>query len=469
MPAAAAFVAVALVSTIGIGVLMGIGILNGPGSSGVDPPSPSPSVSPSSSAPSPAHRAPVHRPLTAGTHTAGFFWPQLTFTVPAGFFSDGDSPGFFGLVPDTPESIQGIQESGVPPAFLNVFRDLSVATDDCSEAADPAVGNTADEIVRAMAARQGLSTSEPAPVAIGGLSGHRIDFALAPDWTGTCPAAGGPFVPLLYEPDLLWWGAGPGEQWRIIVLDIPGDHAGTVTILVWSLHSAAWDAHLSTSMQIIDSFEFDLESPYPGAWGVCGNGAPSCAGGLSVGEHRSIAFEPAFTYRTPAGWLNPIDINGVFEVFPDSPAISSNPYIEILSNVSIPAQDAGCPTGPDVSPGTSVRDWVDYVATHPGLDTSTPTPVQIGGASGQSIDLSIEGDWAELCPAFPLIWSHELAQPAQFGIDPDRQMRLTILDVRGRTVLIAIYGPIRTTAESFAAAISELQPFIDSIDFAVTP
>jgi hypothetical protein len=215
-------------------------------------------------------------------------------------------------------------------------------------------------------------------------------------------------------------------------------------------------------MDIVGSFEFDMSGrPSTESPQRCGNGARTCAGALAAGEHHTIAFEPAFRYDTPASWANPIDIEGVFEIFPDIPALSSNPYIEMLSDASIVAQDAGCPTGPDDSRGTGVQDWIDYLVTHPGLDASAPMPVSIGGAAGQSIDLSISADAEPLC----FIWSNDLGQPAQFGIDPGRRMRLAVIDVRGMTVLIAIYGAASSTAEGFAQELSEMRPFIDSIEF----
>jgi hypothetical protein len=451
------------IALVGLVSMMAIGIGRMPPDFGNGASSPTPSEA-ASPLPSDGGTATL-RPLSAGTHTTGFFWPRLTFSVPSGFLSDGDSPRFFGLVPGTSGGAQG-------QTFLNVFRDLSVASGDCREAPDAGVGNTAGEIVGALAARAGLAVSEPRSVNVGDLSGEQVDIALASGWNSGCPGATGPFAPLLYEAGLLWWGAGPGERFRLIVLDIPGD-GGTVSILVYASDEAAWADHEPGWMDIVGSFELDASGrPSTESPQRCGNGARTCAGALDAGEHHTIAFEPAFTYETPAGWANPIDIEGVFEIFPDIPMLTLNPYVEVLSHASIVAQDAGCPTGPDDSRGTGVQDWIDYLVTHPGLDASAPMPVSIGGADGQSIDLRISPDAGALCPAFPpgsnglfFIWSNDLGQPAQFGIDPGRRMRLAIIDVRGTTVLIAMYGPAASTSEDFARALSEMRPFIDSIEF----
>jgi hypothetical protein len=440
------------IAIVGLVSMMGIGIGRTPTDSRIGASSPTSSEAPTAS---PSHSGTqTLRPLSAGTHTAGFFWPWLTFSVPSGFVTDGDSPRFFGLVPGTSGGAQG-------QTFLNVFRDLSVASGDCREAPDAGVGNTAAEIVGSLAARAGLAVSQPKSVNVGDLSGEQVDIALAPGWTEGCPGARGPFAPLVYEAGLLWWGAGPGERFRLIVIDIPGD-GGTVSILVYASDEATWADHEPVWMDIVGSFEFDASGrPSTESPQRCGNGARTCAGALAAGEHHTIVFEPAFRYETPASWANPIDIEGVFEIFPYVPALTSNPYIEMLSDASSVAQDAGCPTGPDDSRGTGVQDWIDYLVTHPGLDASAPMPVSIGGASGQSIDLSISADAEPLC----FIWSNDLGQPAQFGIDPGRRMRLAIIDVRGTTVLIAMYGAASSTAEGFAQELSEMRPFIDSIEF----
>lgn len=250
-------------------VLVGVGVLYGPGESGAGAAPVSPSVVPSrapSPLPSPSE-SPWPRPLAAGTNTAGSFWPSLTMTLPEGWINDGSSNGFFGLVPGTPENMSRIEGGSYPSTFLDIFLNLSVAVEDCSEAAEPGVDATASDIVGALAARPGLVTSEPVAVKIGGLSGQQIDFALAPNWAGTCPQVDTPFVPLVFaDTDLggLWWGASPGERFRIIVLDVaplPSGMFATVMIFVYSADAAAWDDHLAASMQIIESFEFDVKAP----------------------------------------------------------------------------------------------------------------------------------------------------------------------------------------------------------------
>jgi hypothetical protein len=203
--------------------------------------------------------------LAAGSHSAPNFWPPLTYTAPDGWLTEPAAEGLLDLVPDTTKNRERIRAGGPPITFLNVLRNVSVAAEDCAEASAPGVGLAAGDIVGALATRPGLSTSGPVAVTIGGLSGQQIDVSLSTDWTGTC-SGGGPFVPLVYSPDFLWWGAEPGEQFRITVLDVanlPSGMYATVMIVAYSAEAAAWADHLSASTRLIESFEFDTTHNTP--------------------------------------------------------------------------------------------------------------------------------------------------------------------------------------------------------------
>lgn len=70
----------------------------------------------------------------------------------------------------------------------------------------------------------------------------------------------------VYSPGFIWWGAEPGERFRIIVLDVAGLPSGmytTVMIVIYSADAAAWEDHLSASTAVVESFEFDTTQPGP--------------------------------------------------------------------------------------------------------------------------------------------------------------------------------------------------------------
>jgi hypothetical protein len=176
-------------------------------------------------------------------------------TVPDAWTIESGSDMFVGLMP-------GQQEV---PAFVNVFRNMPVASADCEEATEPGVGNTASDMIGAFAERPGLAVSGPVPVTIGGLSGLQLDFAVAEGWTGTCPGIGTPWVPLVYMPDFVYWGASqPSERYRVIVLDVaplPSDMYATVMVFIYAEDAAVWEDHLAASMAIVDSFDFSVATP----------------------------------------------------------------------------------------------------------------------------------------------------------------------------------------------------------------
>jgi hypothetical protein len=186
-----------------------------------------------------------------------------------GWLNEHAAQGLVALVPDTAENRARSQAGDYPLTFVNVFRNIAVAAEDCGEAAAPGVGVTASDIVGALATRPGLSTGGAVAVTIGGLSGQQVDLSIAPDSTADCPPPdGSPFVPLVYSPGFIFWGAEPGERWRIIVLDVAGLPSGmyaTVMIVIYSADAAAWEDHLAASMAVVNSFEFDTTLPAPGS------------------------------------------------------------------------------------------------------------------------------------------------------------------------------------------------------------
>jgi len=175
----------------------------------------------------------------------------------------------------------------------------------------------------------------------------------------------------------------------------------------------------------------------------CGNGAPTCAGPLSPGEHASLYFEPAFTYWVNGDWYNTIDTAGTFELTTSSQAVD-DPFLVM----GVGGPNPRCRDFPTPGAGISVAGWIEAIVAQPHLEASAPTPVNIGGAEGQSIDL-----WGspEMCPRLPK------------GAYPGR-VRLLVVDVRGTIVLIAMVNNA-TTDQNFEAAMSRIEPFVDSIRF----
>jgi hypothetical protein len=146
-------------------------------------------------------------------------------------------------------------------AFVEVLPDRSVMAADCALMPEPGIGRTATEIVDALASRSGLATTGKKPVTISGLQGQQLDFALAKEWTTGCPAWGEvttPVVPLVGTLDeknqWLFNAVAPGEQYRYLVLDVPG--GGNVLISVYAAEPERLTDIIGPAMEIVDHLIF---------------------------------------------------------------------------------------------------------------------------------------------------------------------------------------------------------------------
>jgi hypothetical protein len=185
--------------------------------------------------------------LPAGTHTSRVFSPQVTFTVPDGWWNPSDSPSFFSILP---------VESDVVGIYL--FRDPLPASQDptCPQTAEPGVGTTSLALLAWIRDLPGLVVGNPRLVTVGGLRGTEIDIAIEAGWTASCPFANGvPTVPLFVGGDgQLRWVIAGSERLRLSLLDVPG--GGTVVVDVDAFDGSAWDQLLAAATPIVNSFVF---------------------------------------------------------------------------------------------------------------------------------------------------------------------------------------------------------------------
>ena len=162
--------------------------------------------------------------LEAGTYTTAAFTPQLTYTVPAGWQNLEDLPGNFLLLPP------GYDLDGVDAAFseyIGIYASVRAENRLCTteaeaESDEPGVAYTPQAIAAEFASRPGLTTTEPQPVTIGGLSGLVMDIRMADGWTGTCffMPAGEPIVQLTggLDPTHIDHSVDPAVTMRLYLL-----------------------------------------------------------------------------------------------------------------------------------------------------------------------------------------------------------------------------------------------------------
>jgi hypothetical protein len=187
--------------------------------------------------------------LEPGTYTSAVFATPITFTVPEGWKVFEDEPGQFGLA--------RIAKDGPP---LLVLRDIRAAAADCSEQPEDGVGHTAEELTTWLAAHEGLITTDPAPVTIGGLDGMVIDVSLDPSWITPCPFSGGqPIVMTLVGTEIsrgLHWGTDATEEQRVWVLDLPQVDGGNMVIMADVCCGVSREEQLNAAQQVVESITF---------------------------------------------------------------------------------------------------------------------------------------------------------------------------------------------------------------------
>jgi len=165
-----------------------------------------------------------------------------------------DEPGQFGLA---------LLENDGP--CLCVWRDVRAAAKSCAEEPEPGVGSSAADIVQWLAAQEGLDTSEPQLVTIGGLNGYVVDVRMSKDWIHACPFINGkPTFPTHVGTsplsETVFWGAEDGSSQRYYLLDLGKDGAnGNIAITVEVCCGAQWDERMKAVTPVIESFVFDTK------------------------------------------------------------------------------------------------------------------------------------------------------------------------------------------------------------------
>jgi hypothetical protein len=148
--------------------------------------------------------------------------------------------------------------SGRPEDAVKVFLDMRRAAKDsaCTEGPEPGVGATAQALVDDLREDPSLQVSTPSPITVNGLQGLVIDVTLAAGTTKTCPfSSGKPTVPLVVDTVAgqgPYWGIGPGERIRLVVLDIPA--ANNIVVAIDSANGATFDDLVNATMPLIESF-----------------------------------------------------------------------------------------------------------------------------------------------------------------------------------------------------------------------
>ena len=200
----------------------------------------------------------------------------------------------------------------------------------------------------------------------------------------------------------------------------------------------------------------------------------ACLGPLQAGMHQSTFFNPflpfedweyergVMTYSVPAGWANTSDFPHKYRLQPQER--TGEPGIFMWSEARIVSGERPCTstTDPDFTPTPEA--FVDWVMNHPGIDSTEPAPVNVGGVEGVVLEAEVRADAELPCtgagPYLPMLADDG---DLQWGFEPEMRKRLYLLDLRdGRTLIISVEASGR---ELFDDLIDQATAIVESIAF----
>lgn len=175
-----------------------------------------------------------------------------------------------------------------------------------------------------------------------------------------------------------------------------------------------------------------------GCAGGSGDASPAGSQGASLppalpaGTYTSQAFQPPVTFTLPAGWWIPSDAARYLGL---QPVESDLIGIHLFRDPLAASQDPACPTTAEPDVGTLSSELGVWIRGLPGLVTSNPRLVTVGGLRGVEIDLAIAAGWTASCPfadglpTVPLF----VGQDGTFRwvVAGTERLRLSLLDVPG--------------------------------------
>ena len=182
-----------------------------------------------------------------------------------------------------------------------------------------------------------------------------------------------------------------------------------------------------------------------------------CLGQLAPGSHVSIMFTPfvqppawqfaygKFGYTVPPGWENFEDCPGCFLL--TKQGAPENTGIYVWNDVVAHSQADQCSEVQEPGVGRDAASITTWLAAVPGLVTSDPEPVTIGGLHGFVVDLAVAPTWTTTCPyanasGLPLVstFVDSVDGPGlDWNIQGEGRTRIIALDLGdGRALIINI-------------------------------
>jgi hypothetical protein len=185
----------------------------------------------------------------------------------------------------------------------------------------------------------------------------------------------------------------------------------------------------------------------------------SAAGILPAGKSTSRAFAPRVTFTVPEGWVNDLDVNIGYGLFPDVEAneaeyAKSGEIAQGIFMVSVESPYFFCEAW-ETTQGTAAE-RAAFLAASDAFVVSEPVDVTIGGLTGKQVDIRLDPDRpTATCPGDP--------SAVDLG---DQRTRATYLDTPSGTpsgiIGIAVGSKYPADHDAFLA---DAMPIVESFQF----
>ena len=271
---------------------------------------------------------------------------------------------------------------------------------------------------------------------------------------------------------------GNGQIRLVTMADSNGCTKDDVGVYSWSLTPSGRTLTLATEQDACTA----RSAAIAGEWWLmgCTIENDNCLGLLDGGTYKSQFITPrldsdatwrpmvgALTYTVPDGWANSSDWPDSFELVPaaELPPVEETDRrrnIGVFRQPSAMSQDRPCSDEVEPGVGRTVDDLVAWLPSVPGLITTTPEPITIGGHAGQMIDIGLDpAGTATVCEGSiePIV---AFLNPG-IAVGESQRTRLILLDLGdGAVVAIGVWTRDQATFDAF---IPQAMQVIESFRF----
>lgn len=193
--------------------------------------------------------------------------------------------------------------------------------------------------------------------------------------------------------------------------------------------------------------------------GTCETGF-TCLGLLAAGKHHTKVIQPGFAFTLPsAGWENLSDEGGVFALLPlDTPGDGIFFFVGPR-----PLKPDGSRVG---GIQTTVKAFEAWLTTQPGIATTKPAAVSIGGLRGEQSDVTVAAgatDHPADCPTVACVTFMRGDDPSNtpswqwdWGVVSSERMRLYVLQEKDDLIAIVVDSLDGTTFEALTKAADQI-------------